>query len=56
MRAIKTEIRLNKEGNFRRDQSTDLDVEIILAYPPFNVSDRDGEQLKHEIKRIAAYE
>ena len=48
VRAIDSDIRWNNEGSFHKDELRDLKFDVILANPPFNVSDWGGERLRDD--------
>jgi type I restriction enzyme M protein len=46
IRGILGDIRWNQEGTLKRDAFPDERFDFILANPPFNISDWDGDQLR----------
>lgn len=48
IRGILGEIRWNQEGTLKRDTFPDERFDFILANPPFNISDWDGDQLRED--------
>jgi type I restriction enzyme M protein len=48
VRGIDADIRWNNEGSFHRDELKDLRADVVLANPPFNVSDWGGERLRED--------
>ena len=57
VRGIDADIRWNNEGSFHNDELPDLKADVILANPPFNVSDWGGRSAAGgrplEIRRAA---
>jgi type I restriction enzyme M protein len=43
-------IRWNSEGTFHKDELPDLRADVILANPPFNISDWGGERLREDAR------
>ncbi len=50
VRGIDADIRWNNEGSFHRDELPDLRADVILANPPFNVSDWGGDRLREDAR------
>jgi type I restriction enzyme M protein len=50
IRGIFGDIRWNQEGTLKRDAFPDERFDYILANPPFNISDWDGEQLREDAR------
>jgi type I restriction enzyme M protein len=50
IRGVFGDIRWNEEGTLRRDAFPDERFDYILANPPFNISDWDGEQLREDAR------
>jgi type I restriction enzyme M protein len=50
IRGIFGDIRWNQEGTLKRDAFPDERFDFILANPPFNISDWDGEQLREDAR------
>ncbi|MCF8512682.1 MAG: type I restriction-modification system subunit M, partial [Rhodobacteraceae bacterium] len=48
IRGILGDIRWNQEGTLKRDAFPDERFDFILANPPFNISDWDGDQLRED--------
>ncbi|MEO0085571.1 MAG: class I SAM-dependent DNA methyltransferase, partial [candidate division WOR-3 bacterium] len=48
IRGIEGQIAWNSEGSFRNDAFKDLRADFVLANPPFNDSDWDGDQLRED--------
>ncbi|MCU9849375.1 type I restriction-modification system subunit M [Defluviimonas sp. WL0024] len=48
VRGIDADIRWNSEGTFHKDELPDLRADVILANPPFNISDWGGERLRED--------
>jgi type I restriction enzyme M protein len=48
IRGILGDIRWNQEGTLKRDMFPDERFDFILANPPFNISDWDGDQLRED--------
>lgn len=48
IRGILGDIRWNQEGTLKRDAFPDERFDYILANPPFNISDWDGDQLRED--------
>jgi type I restriction enzyme M protein len=48
IRGIEGDIRWNQEGTLKRDAFPDERFDFILANPPFNISDWDGDQLSED--------
>jgi type I restriction enzyme M protein len=48
IRGILGDIRWNQEGTLRRNAFPDERFDFILANPPFNISDWDGDQLRED--------
>ena len=44
------DIRWNNEGSFRNDELPNLRADFILANPPFNVSDWEGDRLREDAR------
>lgn len=42
------QVKWNNEGSFLNDAHKDLKADLIIANPPFNVSDWSGEQLRND--------
>jgi type I restriction enzyme M protein len=52
VRGIDADIRWNNEGSFHKDELKDLRFDVILANPPFNVSDWGGERLREDARWV----
>lgn len=50
VRGIDSDIRWNSEGSFHKDDLPDLRADVILANPPFNISDWGGERLRDDAR------
>ena len=50
VRGIDADIRWNSEGSFHKDELPDLRADVILANPPFNISDWGGERLREDAR------
>ncbi|MCB2101707.1 MAG: SAM-dependent DNA methyltransferase [Rhodobacterales bacterium] len=50
VRGIDADIRWNNEGSFHKDELPDLKADVILANPPFNISDWGGERLREDAR------
>ena len=50
VRGIDCDIRWNNEGSFHKDELRDLKFDVILANPPFNVSDWGGDRLREDVR------
>ncbi len=50
VRGIDADIRWNNEGSFHKDALKDLKADVILANPPFNISDWGGERLREDAR------
>lgn len=50
VRGIDADIRWNNEGSFHKDELRDLKADVILANPPFNVSDWGGDRLRDDVR------
>ena len=50
VRGIDADIRWNNEGSFHKDELPDLKADLILANPPFNVSDWGGDRLREDAR------
>lgn len=50
VRGIDSDIRWNSEGSFHKDELPDLRADVILANPPFNISDWGGERLREDAR------
>ena len=48
IRGVLGDLRWNQEGTLRRDAFPDERFDFILANPPFNISDWDGDQLRED--------
>lgn len=48
IRGILGDMRWNQEGTLKRDAFPDERFDFILANPPFNISDWDGDQLRED--------
>lgn len=48
VRGIDADIRWNSEGTFHKNELPDLRADVILANPPFNISDWGGERLRED--------
>lgn len=48
IRGILGDLRWNQEGTLRRDAYPDERFDFILANPPFNISDWDGDQMRED--------
>ena len=45
-----TQVKWNNDGSFLNDAHPDLKADFILANPPFNDSNWDGEQLRNDVR------
>jgi type I restriction enzyme M protein len=52
VRGIDADIRWNNEGSFHKDELKDLRFDVILANPPFNVSDWGGDRLREDARWV----
>jgi type I restriction enzyme M protein len=50
IRGIFADIRWNQEGTLKRDAFPDERFDYILANPPFNISDWDGDKLREDLR------
>ena len=50
VRGIDADIRWNSEGSFHKNELPDLRADVILANPPFNISDWGGERLREDAR------
>ena len=50
VRGIDADIRWNNEGSFHKDELQDLKSDVILANPPFNISDWGGDRLREDAR------
>ena len=50
VRGIDADIKWNSEGSFHKDELPDLRADVILANPPFNISDWGGERLREDAR------
>ena len=50
VRGIGGDIRWNNEGSFHKDELKDLKADVILANPPFNISDWGGDRLREDVR------
>lgn len=50
VRGIDSDIRWNNEGSFHKDELRDLKADVILANPPFNISDWGGDRLREDLR------
>ena len=50
VRGIDADIRWNSEGSFHKDELPDLRADVILANPPFNISDWGGDRLREDAR------
>ncbi|NBT26226.1 MAG: SAM-dependent DNA methyltransferase [Actinobacteria bacterium] len=50
VRGIDSDIRWNAEGSFLRDELKDERFDVIMANPPFNISDWSGERLQDDVR------
>ena len=50
VRGIEADIRWNNEGSFHKDELQDLKADVILANPPFNISDWGGDRLREDAR------
>lgn len=50
VRGIDADIRWNSEGTFHKNELPDLRADVILANPPFNISDWGGERLREDAR------
>ena len=50
IRGLFGDLRWNQEGTLKRDAFPDERFDFILANPPFNVSDWDGDQLREDVR------
>ena len=48
VRDIDADIKWNSEGTFHKNELPDLRADVILANPPFNISDWGGERLRED--------
>lgn len=49
-RGIDADIRWNSEGSFHKDDLPDLKADVVLAKPPFNISDWGGDRLRDDAR------
>ena len=50
VRGIDSDIRWNPEGSFLKDELKDERFDVIMANPPFNISDWSGERLQDDVR------
>ena len=52
VRGIDADIKWNNEGSFQKDELPDLKAYfiLILANPPFNISDWGGDRLREDVR------
>lgn len=50
VRGIDADIKWNSEGTFHKNELPDLRADVILANPPFNISDWGGERLREDAR------
>lgn len=50
VRGIDADIRWNNEGSFLRNALPDLRADVVLANPPFNISDWGGDRLREDAR------
>lgn len=50
VRGIDSDIRWNAEGSFLKDELKDERFDVIMANPPFNISDWSGERLQDDVR------
>lgn len=50
VRGIDADIKWNSEGTFHKNELPDLRADVILANPPFNISDWGGERLREDVR------
>lgn len=50
VRGIDADIRWNNEGSFHKDDLPDLRADVVLANPPFNISDWGGDRLRDDVR------
>jgi hypothetical protein len=50
VRGIDADIKWNTEGTFHKNELPDLRADVILANPPFNISDWGGERLREDFE------
>lgn len=50
VRGIDADIRWNSEGTFHKNELADLRADVILANPPFNISDWGGDRLREDVR------
>jgi len=48
VRGLDADIKWNSEGTFHKNELPDLRADVILANPPFNISDWGGERLRED--------
>lgn len=48
VRGLDADIKWNTEGTFHKNELPDLRADVILANPPFNISDWGGERLRED--------
>jgi len=54
IRGIDANLGLRNADSFRADLRPDLKADFILANPPFNMSDWGGENLRQDVRKLAA--
>ncbi|MCX7159876.1 MAG: class I SAM-dependent DNA methyltransferase [Proteobacteria bacterium] len=50
VRGIDSDIRWNAEGSFLKDELKDERFDVIMANPPFNISDWSGDRLQDDVR------
>jgi len=50
IRGIDSDIKWNSQGSFHNDSHKDLKADFILANPPFNDSDWNGDSLREDVR------
>jgi len=50
VRGIDADIKWSSEGTFHKNELPDLRADVILANPPFNISDWGGERLREDAR------
>ena len=50
VRGIDSDIRWNNDGSFHKDELRDLKADVVLANPPFNISDWGGDRLRDDVR------
>jgi type I restriction enzyme M protein len=52
VRGIDSDLRWNNEGSFHKDELRDLRADVVMANPPFNISDWGGERLRDDVRWV----